>query len=155
VKISLNDWLRLGTIGPLQWGASLPDFFNLWPTEKGNFKQLIRLGYPFLSLDNIEFYFEDDNFHHLHELVIKVWCLSKKASSPYFDYAWLHADLTYPQVRVALHKLEIPHAVERGPAHNTPHIRTSSGCLFAFYVADEQHDEDAVLAKIYLTRISS
>jgi hypothetical protein len=152
VKISLNDWLRLGTIQPLEWGASLPDFFSLWPTEKAGFKQSIRLGCPFLDLGNIEFYFEDDNFHHLNELVIKVWCLSKKESSLYFDYDWLHADLTFPQVRAALYKLGIPHVVERGPAFNTPNIRTSSGCLFTFYPDLEQEDEDAILAKIYLAQ---
>jgi len=152
VKISLNDWLRLGTIRPLKWGASLSDFFNLWPTEKAGFEQLIRLGYPFLDLDNIEFYFEDNGFQHLNEVVIKVWCLSQEEASPYFDYGWLRADLSFWQVQAALCQLDIAHAVERGPAYNTPGIRTSSGCLFAFYVDDEQKDEDAILAKIYLAQ---
>ncbi len=151
MKISLNDWLRQGTIQPLQWGASLSDFFSLWPVEEENFKQLINLGYPFLCLDNIEFYFEGNHFNHLAELVIKVWCLSEKEPSAYFDYNWLRAGLTYAQVRTALSELNILHAIERGPAYNTPNIRTASGCLFAFYADDEQSDENVILAKIYLT----
>jgi hypothetical protein len=147
MSIHLGTWITDGSISPWQWGNSLDTFFTLLPQAEAELKQQIRLGYPLLMLDNVEYYFEGDDFDHLCEVIIKVWAISKDEKPEYFDYDWLQSGLTLEETQALLDDRGVTYHIERGRL-NTSHIRTSTGILFAFY--SDRDEEESELAKIHL-----
>lgn len=153
MPIQLAEWLRTGLIPPLRWGATVRDFVETWPTAQAEIDQLRASGYPFIVLDDVEFYFTTDAFEDLCEICLKVWTLAEDATSAYFDYGWLRKGLTNSQVQAALQAQGIAYQVERGPVFKTPNMRTANGVLFSFY-SDFDTEADAELMNVYLsTRI--
>lgn len=148
--IQLAEWLRTGSILPLQWGATAPDFVKLWPTAQMEIAQLRANGYPFIVLDDVEFYFTTDTFEDLCEICLKVWTIADDTTATYFEYGWLRRGLTNRQVQAALRAQGVAYHVERGPAFQTPNLRTAEGVLFSFY-SDFDTEADAELMKVYLS----
>jgi hypothetical protein len=162
MRIQLADWLAQGSPAPLRWGDPLAAVVAHWPEAKAEVDEQLRRGYPFAYLDEVEFYFEGDKgneFAQLSEIVIKAWAIAPHDASAYFDYGWLRKGLTLGQVQAALDAAAIAYQLERGPAFNTPNLRTATGVLFAFY-ADQAYvtpadDAAAELSKVYLTQAAS
>jgi len=148
--IQLREWLRTGLISPLRWGATARDFIELWPTAQAEIDQLRTNGYPFMVLDGVEFYFTTDTFEDLCEICLKAWTLAPDATSAYFDYGWLREGLTNSQVQAALQAQGIAYQVERGPAFQTPNLRTVAGVLFSFY-SDFETEAEAELMNVYFS----
>jgi hypothetical protein len=149
--IQLAEWLRTGQIAPLQWGTSVHDFVVRWPTVAAEIAHLQASGYPYIVLDEVEFYFTANAFEDLCEICIQVWTLSADATSTYFNYGWLRKGLTHQQVQAALQAHGVAYRVERGPAFQTPNLRTAEGVVFGFY-SDFEAEADAELMKVYLSR---
>jgi hypothetical protein len=147
--IQLAKWLRTGQIAPLQWGTSARDFVELWPTAQAEIAHLQASGYPYIVLDEVEFYFTTDAFEDLCEICIQVWRLPEEVAATYFEYGWLRKGLNNQQVQAALKAQGIAYYVERGPAFQTPNLRTDGGVLFGFY-SDFEAEADAELMKVYL-----
>jgi hypothetical protein len=153
MPIQLTQWLRTGLISPLRWGATARDLIELWPTAQAEIDQLRANDYPFIVLDSVEFYFTTDTFKDLCEICLKAWTLAPDATSSYFDYGCVRGGLTNSQVQAALQAQDIAYQVERGPALQTPNLRTATGVLFSFY-SDFDAEADAELMNVYLsTRI--
>ena len=149
MTIPLTEWFCTGLPSPLQWGATRHDFLRLWPSIQAELNAQTAASYPFLTLGEVEFYFNADGFSDLCEVCIKAWALTEAEPSPYFDYGWLRRDLTNTQVQAALQAQGVAYRVDPGPAFQTPNLRTKSGVLFAFD-SDFEVEADAELMKVYL-----
>jgi hypothetical protein len=149
VQIQLAEWLRTGHILPLRWGATAHNLVDCWPSAQAEIEQLRAFGYPYIVLDDVEFYFTRDTFENLCEICIQVWALPEDATSAYFEYGWLRPGLTNSEVQTALQAQGIGYQVERGPECKTPNLRTAEGVLFGFY-SDFETEADAKLMKVYL-----
>ena len=151
MTIPLTEWFCTGRPSPLQWGATRHDFLRLWPGLDAELDGQAAAGYPYLTLGEVEFYFQTDPFSDLCEVCIKAWALAEEEPSPYFDYGWLRRDLTNAQVQAALQAQGVAYRVDPGPASQTPNLRTNSGVLFAFD-PDFEIEANAELMKVYLGR---
>ncbi len=150
MPIELVDWINTGHISPLQWGDTAHHLSQLWPTARGEIADLRAAGYPFVVLDNVEFYFTTDWYEDLCEICIKVWTLAENEQSTRFDYGWLHKGLTNSQVQATLQVKGITYRLECGPVFQTPNLRTVTGVLFSFY-SDFETEAEAELMNVYLS----
>jgi hypothetical protein len=105
MKIHLNRWLKTGDISPLKWGDSKNDILNVIPEWKTYFDESNKSKCPYLVVDNIEFYFEEDEFRELNFIVIGVWHFYRDYKSDFFSHDWIRHNLNIPSVRQILKKL--------------------------------------------------
>ncbi|MGI4872903.1 MAG: hypothetical protein ACRYFX_17220 [Janthinobacterium lividum] len=149
MRTSLSRWITEGTIAPWTWGTSLDAFFAIVPAAKAEIEEQLQLGYPLVRLDDVEFYFEGDEFTHLSEVIIEAWAINESDKPAYFTYDWIRSGLTFKQVKAILENIKLAYEIQRGPL-GTSHILTSTGAFFGFY-SDFDTEEEAELAKIYFT----
>jgi hypothetical protein len=150
--LQLAEWLRIGHILPLRWGAAAHNLVKFWPvTAQAVIEQLRAFGCPYIVLDDVEFYFTTDALEDLCEICIQVCALLENATSAYFEYGWLRQGLTNSQVQPALQERGLAYQVERGPTFQTPNLRAAEGVVFSFY-SDFETEADAKLMKVYLGR---
>ncbi|MDB5276154.1 MAG: hypothetical protein JWR61_1109 [Ferruginibacter sp.] len=150
MKLIITDWIKNGSITPLNWGDSSEEISHLFSNSSGEIISLKQRHYPFIIIDFVEFYFSDDiNFVGLNEIIIKPISLYKGIQTKSIDPGWLTQELSFENVSTKLTELQVHWHIERGPYYDTPNIRTESGQLFAFD-PDRMEDNDAQLMKIYL-----
>jgi hypothetical protein len=150
MKLEITDWIKNGNIFPLKWGDSSIQIEENFKDSVIEIELLRQRNYPFIILDFVEFYFDDDkNYTGLNEVIIKPVSLYNGIVTNFINPNWLTNNLTFTTISAKLTELKIIWEVEYGPAFKTPNIRTSSGTLFAFEL-DKEKIEDSVLMKIYL-----
>lgn len=91
-----------GNISPFNWGYSENEILKIIPDWKVYFDNSRELNYPYLTIDNVEFYFEKDNFQKLDSIVIGVWKIDQNYKSDFFIHDWIRDDLSIPKVRKIL-----------------------------------------------------
>lgn len=149
MKFDITNWIETGSIAPLQWGDSGNEIIKLFPKSSKIIKQAKQIGCPFISLDFVELYFDDDYFLGLNEIIIRPFTLHKDDRHKFFDPGWLSKNLTFDMVSKKLTSKGVQWEISRGPDFNTPNIVTGAEVLLAF---EPYRTEDslATLQKIYI-----
>ncbi|WP_010182844.1 hypothetical protein [Aquimarina agarilytica] len=154
MKISLTEIIKTGNIYPFKWGDSEIDFLRIFPEWKRLFKESKDFGCPFISIDSVEFYFDQDCYQGLSEIVIKNWNFEDDYKSDYFDIGWLKSELDYKTTREIIDNKKWSYGLTKGPRHKTPIILTNKWTFFGFHplTGDNLDENKTELQKIYLRK---
>jgi hypothetical protein len=143
MKLDLIEIIRIGEIIPLFWGCSVKEIIELFPESELIINDLKDREYPFIILDDVEFYFEEDGYKDLSEIVVKNWCYTKDYESQFFDIGWLNASLAYEQTLQKLDKLS-------WDFDSYPDVKSIATSKNVSLVFDEMSEDE--LQKIYIKR---
>ncbi|WP_196887285.1 hypothetical protein [Aureivirga sp. CE67] len=152
MKISLNKIIEKGDISPFKWGDSIEDILVIFPEWRNEFENQKQDNYPFFHIDSIEFYFEENDFRKLSNIIIGVWHFDKDYKSNYFDIDWLKDDLSIPQVKKILNDKKWRYEVLIHPRSEEPYILPNRFTEFAFDSTGygDYKEEMTYLQKIYV-----
>ncbi len=152
MKFNITEWIINGDISPLKWGDTSKEIEELFHNSNKEINDLRQRNYPYIILDFVEFYFEDDYcFTGLSEIIINVYQLYKGIRTIYFEPDWITPNLTFKEVTEKLNHLQVNFKIEYGPHFNTPNIETITGVFFGFD-SERLNDEDASLLKIIIQK---
>ncbi len=151
MKFKITDWILTGNIFPLKWGDTSLEIEEVFDNSNKVIEDLKNSSYPYIELDFVEFYFNNDNYKGLAEICVKNISVYKEIKTKFFDQEWLNQGITFADVSKKLTDLRIDWKIERGPRNQTPNILIKSNVLFCFdlYEPDETKSE---LMKIYIKK---
>ncbi|RTQ51501.1 hypothetical protein EJV47_06785 [Hymenobacter gummosus] len=152
MKISVERLIKEGDISPLRWGMNGDDLARVLPGSFGIIQDYRRQRCPWLDFDGIEFYFDEDFYLGLNQLIIQAWRITRRdwAHHRHFDLAWIRQRLTYRKVLGHLQRLGWAYEVwPSGGAYQSPLLLVQGRAAFLFYY-DEVATDDLELCKIVL-----
>jgi len=154
MKISLTELIKTGNINPFNWGDCESDFLKVFPEWETLFQDSKNAGCPFIEIDSIEFYFDEDYYQGLSEIVIKNWNFEDDYQSDFFDIDWLKSELDYKTTKDIMDNKKWTYGLTKGPKYQTPIILTNQWTFFAFHpLMGANLDENKTeLQKIYLRK---
>lgn len=154
MKISIIKLIKTGNIHPFNWGDSEADFLKVFPEWKELFQKSKNAGFPFITIDSVEFYFETNYYQGLSEIVIKNWNFEEDYKSDYFDIGWLNSELDYKTTKNIIDDKKWSYGLTKGPKYKTPIILTNKWTFFSFHPLTKGNlDENKTeLQKIYLRK---
>ena len=95
MKLDLIEIIRTGNIAPFTWCCSSKEIIEILPESEVVIKDLREREYPFIEIDGVEFYFEEEDYTDLSEIIIKNWNYTKGYKTAFFDIGWLNSNLNY------------------------------------------------------------
>lgn len=97
-KFKITDSVKYQSISPLKWGDSVNELITVFKNSEKALDYSIKTKTPFIILDFVEFYFEDDiNYTGLSDIIIKCVGIYKGMRMAYFDKDWLRNNLSYEE----------------------------------------------------------
>lgn len=152
-KINLIDFVFNNKIEPFHWGDSEVDILNIFPTWKTLFNEFRESGCPYFHIDNVEFYFDNDYYEGLSEIIIKVLNFDEEYLSEYFDIDWLRNKTKLKEVCAKLDQQNLSYQIENQEPFNAPVIMINEKIFIAFFNDyGEMNNDDSVLEKIYIQK---
>lgn len=152
MKIKLTELIKSGDISPFKWGDSDEDFLNIFPEWKNRIMECKKAKSPFIEIDSVEFYFENDFYKGLNSVVIGVWHFDKDYESNYFDNEWIQDNLSLPQVKDILKNKKWTYEELSIQRSNEPYLLTNRFTQFAFDSTDygDYEENKTELQKIFI-----
>ncbi|WP_426492210.1 hypothetical protein [Hymenobacter sp. 102] len=132
MQISIERIIQEGDISPLKWGMSGEDIAQRLLHSYPLIQKYRQGNYPFLDLDGVELYFKEDFYLGLTQLIIQAWRIKPKRKSRFFDFGWLHHELTYDKVLRNLERLGWAFTKYVG-YYKEPVLLVDNHALFHFY----------------------
>ena len=151
-RFKVTDWIKGQSIKPFCWGDSAENIIDNFKGARQEVLDSITTGTPYIVLDFVEFYFDDDqHLHGLNTIIIKCVSLYKGIRPVYLDKDWLRRDLSYVDTCKKLKRLNIEYTVHYLKSDiDTPVLTTSGGQIFVFY--DHSLEPECPLHKIYIQK---
>ena len=151
-KFKVTDWIKYQSIQPLKWGDSANELAMYFENAQLEIDNSIKTNTPYIVLDFVEFYFDDDrNFKGLNTIIIKCVSIYKGLKPSYFNEDWLGQNLSYIDTCKYLKEFNIEYTSEYEKGNmKTPIITTKTGQIFVFY--DHSINPQCPLHKIYLQK---
>jgi hypothetical protein len=100
----------------------------------------------------VEFYFENDGFQNLNEIVIKLWNFDSKYKSEYFELDWLKTDLSYSRVIEIMKKGNWQFELVKRPIFKSQIILPCGNVICGFDSDEEDGEYLTELQKIYIRK---
>jgi hypothetical protein len=150
MKIKVEDLLH-GQLHPLFWGMNEMDFVAALPGSNEEIQESKRLKYPMLTFDDIEFYFDGNNYDNLSEIIVQAHWVEPNSSRAYFKFGWINNQLTYIAVKNKLAELGWPFEEQISKYGKSPLLIINHYAVFAFYNNNEL-TENCELCKIVIRR---
>ncbi|UOR06645.1 hypothetical protein MUN82_05980 [Hymenobacter aerilatus] len=148
MTISIERIIKEADISPLYWGMNEDAITQILPNSFQLIQEHRLENRPLLDVDNIEFYFENDFYIGLNQLIIQAWRIKPNTSTQYFDLSWIDNKLTYRKVKQNLARLEWVY-IECPNGSNAPLILVEGRAMFLFY-DDESEISSYPLCKIVI-----
>jgi hypothetical protein len=126
--------IKEGDISPLWLGMNGDDIARVLPGSIHVIRKYREAQCPFLDFDGIEFYFDEDFYQGLNQLIIQVWRITRRNQSRHrhFDLAWIRQRLTYRKVLGHLQRLGWAYE-----EHSDGVLLVEGRAAFAFYDGEE------------------
>jgi hypothetical protein len=151
-KIELIELVVSTKISPFNWGDNSEDLIKIFPKWKIRINELREAKCPFIEIDSVEFYFEDDEFNGLSEIIIKTSNFGKGYYSEYFNLSWLENKITFKRVLLELEKLKLEFKIEFDKHFKSPIIIINKSTFLGFENSYSGRSENSKLEKIYIRR---
>jgi hypothetical protein len=153
MKINLTDFINTSKISPFNWGDNSKDLIMIFPEWQIRIDELKEAKCPFIEIDSVEFYFEDDEFNGLSELIIKNLNFNKEYISKYFNLDWLNNKVTFKKVLLELVKMKLKFRVEYNKVNQSPVITINENIFLGFEdLYNSGKIENSKLEKIYIKK---
>ncbi len=143
IKINTIRSIIKNELEHLQWGCSIRDIEKLCSKTKVINQELISRKYPFLSIDGVEFYFENEDFSGLNEVIIQAWRIQQNDFNILFNHDWINDELSLDSVKNKLDETDLSY-IEKEYS-----FIIDSGSTFLFYDTEKPRSK-AELCKIVL-----
>jgi hypothetical protein len=121
VQCNVIEWINKQTIHPLHWGCSTSKLVEAFPKSDDAIKYAHKTKTPFISLDFVDFYFDDELHHNgLNTVIIQCSSIYKGMRSEFFDMGWLRNDVSFEQVEKRLQNQGIEYRLSYQTDECTP-----------------------------------